>query len=96
MQASPQQQILRRVDRLEDMSPDGKLTLVIEPDGDIVVEVTTWTSPSGGQMFRQAQVQFCACGSGGGRSPETRKALLALFQAIEKDNREHVQHRSYR
>jgi hypothetical protein len=85
---------MRKTERFEDMSPDGKLTVLIEDDGDIIIEATTWTSPTGGRLFRQAQVQFCTCGSGGGQSPETRKALLSLFDAIQRDNETNKQHRT--
>ena len=29
-------------------------------------------------------VEFCSCGMGGGRSPKTLKALLALMEAMRK------------
>ena len=37
-----------------------------------------------------ARVEFCSAGSGGGRSPRTRQALIALMVAIEDDNKADV------
>ena len=35
-----------------------------------------------------ADVEFCTSFGGGGKSPNTRKALIDLMVAIEKDNQE--------
>ena len=70
--------------RYEDMSPDGWLKIHQQPDGDLVVAF------SGRDMTDElfiGQVEFCECGQGGGRSPETRKALIALAEAMDKDNK---------
>lgn len=73
--------------RTEDMSPDGNLTLFIEEDGDVIVSISESASVRG--VTRQsASIQFCSVGSGGGRSPNTREALLSLCHAIERDNAE--------
>lgn len=73
-------------ERYEDMSPDGRLRLHLQEDGDVLVcickpDVTLGESP---YHF----VEFCAPGAGGGQSPHTRKALLDLMAAIQKDNEE--------
>lgn len=68
-------------ERPEDMSRDGRLRVMIEDDGDVIVQVT-----SEGRHF--AAVQFCTIGSGGGRSPRVRAALLELARAIKADNEE--------
>lgn len=67
----------RDVGRLEDMSPDGVLRVGLDNDGDAYVSV--WTESGGG-------VEFCTSGNGGGKSPRTRQALLALMVAMEADN----------
>lgn len=73
------------VERREDMSPDGRLQLIVQADGDIIVHVipgleTAW--------YASHAVEFCCVGAGGGRSPNVRKALMDLYKAIEKDNAE--------
>lgn len=73
----------RRVRRNEDMSPRGYLELYLEEDGDIIV---TSCGMSDGLVEPGLSVQFCAPGSGGGRSKHTHRALLGLMVAIEKDN----------
>ena len=74
-----------KYERIEDMSPDGMLRLYLEPNGDIIVEVR------GHDMFEnptEADVEFCECGAGGGRSSNTRVALMSLAEAMELDNKE--------
>jgi hypothetical protein len=73
----------REVEREEDMSPDGKLKLIQQDDGDIIVVVQESLSE-----FRatSASVEFCIPGTGGGTSPETHKALLHLMEAMAADN----------
>ncbi len=73
------------IERHEDMSPEGKLGIFIQNDGDIVVICNgrdMWGEPT------HAQVEFCTIGSGGGRSPKTRRALCELARAIIADNAE--------
>jgi hypothetical protein len=72
----------RWVERYEDMSPDGKLRVFLQPDGDVVLSIFD----SGKQMM--ASIEFCSVGSGGGRSPNTLEALRNLYRAIERDNKE--------
>ncbi len=76
--------------RYEDMSPDGRLTLFIEEDGDVIVDVEGYDMP--GNRVR-VNVQFCTMG-GGGQSPAVRKALLNLALAIIEDNRTKPQYRN--
>lgn len=74
------------VTRAGDMSPDGRLRVWRQEDGDLIVEVVPEydeRSPS-----PSASVEFCTVGSGGGRSSHTRKALFALIEAIKRDNAE--------
>jgi hypothetical protein len=79
-------------ERYEDMSPDGKLQLVVEEDGDVIVIVQSGDTGQLGQTGQRASVQFCTFG-GGGQSQHVRDALLHLIQAIQKDNAERPQHR---
>lgn len=74
-----------RVQRRDDMSVTGKLTVMLQRDGDVVVNICKGDTD---QEWESATVEFCAGGSGGGRSPRTREALIALMVAIEADNAE--------
>jgi ATP-dependent protease HslVU (ClpYQ) peptidase subunit len=76
---------MKMVYRNEDMSPRGKLTVLVQDDGDVIV-----CSQGMDRDLVQpgSSVEFCAIGSGGGRSPHTLRALYALVEAIERDNAE--------
>lgn len=76
---------MKIVERNEDMSPRGKLVVLQQDDGDIIV-----CSQGMDRDLVQpgSSVEFCAIGSGGGRSPHTLRALYALMEAIERDNAE--------
>lgn len=65
-------------ERLEDMSPDGALRVHLTAEGDIIVACES--------QGESAQVEFCNCGPGGGKSPRTHQALVALFEAMKLDN----------
>jgi hypothetical protein len=66
------------VERPEDMSIVGKLRLLIQSDGDVIVAIR--------HKDLMIDIEFCAPVSGGGRSPETWKALHALAVAMRADN----------
>ncbi len=70
------------VRRLEDMSPDGQLQVCQQDDGDMIIGI--FARDSGGK-HRRVDVEFCTY-SGGGKSPETLKALRNLMIAIKTDN----------
>jgi hypothetical protein len=70
----------RDVGRLDDMSPDHHLRLVLDSDNDVCVEIFD------GKRF--GSVEFCNGGGGGGQSMHTRKALIELMCAMERDNAE--------
>ena len=70
--------------RREDMSPTGELRLLVQPDGDVIIECYGEDFPKG---MKTAQVEFTFPGIGGGRSPNTRNALINLIEAIELDNK---------
>ena len=69
---------LRTAERMEDMSHSGALRLHLADDGDIVVVCETEEATG--------RVEFCNCGPGGGKSPRTHKALIALYEAMKADN----------
>jgi len=71
--------------RNEDMSPDGKLELIMQDDGDVIVIVDGY---DGMENKKRVSVEFTFPGGGGGRSPNTRKALIELAHAMELDNKE--------
>jgi len=77
-------------ERFEDMSHRGRLGLVVQEDGDIIVYI----NPDPSEIMRYTKsVEFCELSSGGGGSPHTRAALVELFRAIRKDNEENPQYR---
>lgn len=76
----------REVARLEDMSQRGYLRLILEDDGDIVICTSGMRAD---RVLPGSAVEFCTVGTGGGKSPKVRAALLALMCAIEQDNAEH-------
>ena len=79
----------RTVGRCGDMGPAGdhQMVLHLQNDGDVVLSVT---GPGTGSQVNTSTstVEFCAGGSGGGRSMRTREALIALMVAMEADNAE--------
>lgn len=69
------------VERIGDMcsaeQPE-RLRVLKQDDGDVIVAIITTS--------KVADVEFCAPGSGGGKSPRTIAALRALAEAIHADN----------
>lgn len=74
---------MRVVERNEDMSKRGRLRLIQQDDGDIIVAVQ---SEQDGLLQPGDSVEFCAGFGGGGKSPRTFEALHALMEAIRLDN----------
>jgi hypothetical protein len=70
----------RDVGRLGDMSPTGHIRVGLDSDNDVYVSL--WDTDGG------ASVEFCNGVNGGGKSPRTRAALIALMVAMEADNAE--------
>jgi len=68
------------------MSQRGELQILIQDDGDIIVSCLGVDVC--GRLYKESHVEFCAVGSGGGRSPKVREALLALMDAIDQDNKD--------
>lgn len=71
----------RDVGRYGDMSQSAHIRVGLDGDSDAYVSVY---DEEGG-----ASVEFCTQYSGGGKSPKTREALIALMLAIEEDNAAH-------
>lgn len=67
------------VRRRDDMSAADVMQVGIDESGDL--QLSLWTSEGG-----YSSVEFCSGAGGGGRSPNTRKALIALMVAMEADN----------
>ena len=77
---------MERYLRREDMSPDGKLCMVMEDDGDVCLSIYVGSENMGKSFFG---IQFCTPGTGGGKSPHVMAALRNLMKAIELDNKEY-------
>ena len=75
-----------RVGRMGEMTPPGKssIQVAIQSDGDVCVLMANMDD----EGFRHCEIEFCSTGAGGGLSPKTRAALIALACAIEDDNAE--------
>jgi len=77
------------VERYEDMSPDGRLRLIRQADGDVILAII----PPIGSGRPMVDVEFCSIGAGGGQSPNTLRALRDLMEAMRLDNIEQPQKR---
>lgn len=75
----------QRVSRPGDMGTEECLTVSLQPDGDVIVRVDNL---DGRDRIVSVAVEFCAPGTGGGRSPHTRLALLDLIAAMARDQKE--------
>lgn len=75
----------RDVQRDGDMAPPGdtRLRVLLDADNDVIVEV--YAAHDDPTRFRSAAVEFCTSFGGGGQSPRTREALIALMVAMEQD-----------
>lgn len=81
------------VERRDDMSRTGKLSVMRQDDGDIIVSIAKYdnTKDDASEVHYEdgwISVEFCSLFSGGGRSKHTLDALRFLMQAIQKDNEE--------
>lgn len=74
---TPAHPTAQEVARIGDMSPSHALRVGLDGDGDVYLSTTTGTGEG---------VEFCTVGTGGGKSPHTHAALVALMVAIEADN----------
>ena len=72
---------MKEAERFEDMSQRGRLRVLQQDDGDMLITVIEDPNSSrGGEM---AGVEFC---TSGGKSPKTLAALRALMLAMAEDN----------
>ena len=74
-------------ERFEDMSPRGRLRLLREEDGDVIICIIP--DPEAHPNQPMMSVEFCTSGGG---SPRTHAALLNLLEAMEQDNRDYHCH----
>ena len=74
---------IRVAGRTDEMS-HGKLSLQIEiqPDGDAVLAICEDGVPIRDKDNNIARVEFCDTASGGGASPNTLRALTALYREM--------------
>ena len=70
----------RDVGRIGDMSTTARLRVGLDSDNDVYLSICDDDG--------EATMEFCTSGSGGGKSPRTREALIALMVAMEADNRD--------
>ncbi|MEM1113232.1 MAG: hypothetical protein AAGI11_15075 [Pseudomonadota bacterium] len=76
------------VRRRDDMSATGLLTLCMDDDGDACIGISKEDCDNG-QHGGSVTLEFCTFMAGGGKSPHTRRALIALMNAVRLDNIEH-------
>ena len=72
---------MRQAERFEDMSPRGRLRVLQQDDGDMLVAVVE--DPDGDHGGILVGVEFC---TSGGKSPKTLEALRNLMRAMAEDN----------
>ncbi len=70
-----------QAERFEDMSPRGRLRILQQDDGDMLVYVIE--DPDSQKNGASAGVEFC---TSGGKSPKTLAALRSLMLAMAEDN----------
>ncbi len=76
-------EINRIYTRRDDMSAEGLVTVLKQDDGDVILGIVARTYRCGPLL--RLSVEFCL---DGGHSEHTRRALIALAEAIELDNQE--------
>jgi hypothetical protein len=83
--------MVRKAVRIGDMHPTRALEVSSHDSGDFIIRITqdgitVGNVDTGDPKERSAAIEFCVSG---GRSPNTKKAIEALLEAMEKDNSEH-------
>ncbi|MDH5857763.1 hypothetical protein [Lampropedia aestuarii] len=73
----------REAGRMGDMTPLGESHMRVGFDSDNDVYVSVFNQACGA-----GDIEFCTYGQGGGKSPRTREALIALMVAMEEDSKE--------
>ena len=79
---------MKNIERRDDMSPNNRLVVHQQEDGDMIVGVVPGSMEEFNRMGFSQSVEFCTIGMGGGRSPKTLYALRNLMEAMEEDNRD--------
>jgi hypothetical protein len=80
---------LKTAARLDDMNYNRlSLRLEIAADGDVAVYIDEDGVPVADSKGNVARVEFCNPVGGGGRSTHTRRALIAVVEAMCKDAQE--------
>lgn len=74
---------MRVAERFEDMSRRGRLRVLQQDDGDMIIEVVEDLDSNSPTAGLSAAVEFC---TSGGKSPKTLAALRALMHAMAEDN----------
>lgn len=74
---------MREAERFEDMSRRGRLRVIQQDDGDMIVEVVEDLDSRSPCAGLSASVEFC---TSGGKSPKTREALRMLMLAMAEEN----------
>lgn len=72
---------MKQAERFEDMSPRGRLQVLQQDDGDMLVAIVEDSEGEYGGIM--VGVEFC---TSGGKSPKTLAALRNLMQAMAEDN----------
>lgn len=75
---------MKMAERFEDMSPRGRLRVLQQDDGDMIVGVIEDLESGSGCAGLMASVEFCVSG---GKSPKVLNALRTLMDAIAEENR---------
>lgn len=76
---------MRMAERFEDMSPRGRLRVLQQDDGDMIIEVVEDPNSQSCTAGLSCAVEFCVSG---GKSPKTREALYVLMLAMAEENAE--------
>lgn len=71
-----------RAKRIGDMDPTTTLVVTQEMDGDMVLGIMGQDDKD---RYFNHSIEFC---TSGGRSPNTRAALVRLLEAMEEDNKQ--------
>ena len=76
------------VERNDDMSPNNRLVVHQQEDGDMIIGIIPGSMEECNRMGFSQSVEFCTIGMGGGLSPRTLHALRNLMAAMIEDNQD--------
>jgi len=80
---------MQQSERRDDMSPNNRLVVYQQEDGDMIVGIIPGSMEECDRMGFSQSVEFCTIGMGRGRSPRTIHALRNLMAAMDEDNRDY-------